>query len=739
MLTDSTTGKIDINGNKADIPGALKAKAGTETHEAASSNSDSQESPLKAPQNNWGAKEAALGAIHRFSQESKLAEQKAKKMVSDLEAVVQLALNAAKKSYAIDEKEAAQGDSPTATSKELPPGNDSSASVADAEKSLSDNNKPANDKVKAEFYHLLMTKNPRLRHFIDDLTEDKAKIKIDKIVTEAKSEIIAARIVVNRAQEEINASKEETKKALLESEATHKAAELIVSQVKKDAITQSADEIARARAEVKAIQEAANEAVRRAEEEVKKSHEEVAALSDYAKETLALAQDKVKKSAEELRVYKLQAQSALKQAQEEIKKARAETEAMRREAKSALGKATLESQQAKADMELARRTMQEATVMAEKQAYEKICEEMKQMRDELEITNKKTQEAIAKAHGETQQARQELEAVKKNSEEALNMARKGTLEAKKEAEKAKQAIQEVINQAKEENRRVREEAEKSIIKANEVIVQAKKDVINMTKGEIVRARQELESPASVVESAEKKLEKLADQKLNSEYVANVLHEMRNPLHSIAGFARLMLEEDVADDKTRKEFLSIMVQQSESLNKLIDDISKTLNDKGEAFGINKETVSPYNIVSEAIDSVQGMAQQKKNLISHDLTPSLPEIEVDAFRIKQVIVNLLANAIKFSPENSPIYVKAGVHDHELLIQIIDHGIGISQADIPSLFDRYYQAKNNGDAEGTGLGLFICRQIIEAHNGRIWAESKEGEGSTFSFALPIAAARQ
>ena len=200
----------------------------------------------------------------------------------------------------------------------------------------------------------------------------------------------------------------------------------------------------------------------------------------------------------------------------------------------------------------------------------------------------------------------------------------------------------------------------------------------------------------------------------------MLHEMRNPLHSIAGFAKLMLEENVADDKTRKEFLSIMVQQSESLNKLIDDMSKTLNDKGEAFGINKETVSPYSIVSEAIDSVQGMAQQKKNLISHDLTPSLPEIEADAFRIKQVIVNLLANAIKFSPENSSIYVNAGVHDQELLIQIIDHGIGISQADIPALFERYYQAKNNGDAEGTGLGLFICRQIIEAHGGRIWAES-------------------
>jgi signal transduction histidine kinase len=181
-----------------------------------------------------------------------------------------------------------------------------------------------------------------------------------------------------------------------------------------------------------------------------------------------------------------------------------------------------------------------------------------------------------------------------------------------------------------------------------------------------------------------------------------------------------------------------VQQSESLKKLLDDMSQTMSEKSEAFEIDKEKVSPSNIISEAIDSVQGMAQQKKNLISPDLAPSLPEIEVDAFRIKQVIVNLLANAIKFSPENSSIYVKASVCDGDLLVQVIDHGIGISPADIPALFSRYHQVKNNGNSEGMGLGLYICRQIVEAHNGRIWAESVEGQGSTFSFTLPIAAAR-
>ncbi|MHB8105702.1 MAG: sensor histidine kinase, partial [Dehalococcoidales bacterium] len=280
------------------------------------------------------------------------------------------------------------------------------------------------------------------------------------------------------------------------------------------------------------------------------------------------------------------------------------------------------------------------------------------------------------------------------------------------------------------------EAEKAIIKANDAIMQAKKDVIDITRGEIVRARLELEAPGSAKDEGASG--KSSDQKLNTEHVTNVLHEMRNPLHSISGFAKIMLEENPADENTRKEFLNIMVQQSESLNKLIDDLSSTLNDNGETFDISKTTVSPDEIISGAVDSVQGMAQQKKNLISYSPDASLPEIEADAFRIKQVIVNLLTNAIKFSPENSPIYVSAEVHDKELYVQVIDRGIGISQADIPAIFDRSYRGANRGDAAGSGLGLYICRQIIEAHGGRIWADSAEGEGSTFTFSLPIGSAR-
>jgi nitrogen-specific signal transduction histidine kinase len=748
MPIDSTTRNSGVNySQQTETPDALKAKTCPDTHEAASG-SDSQELLLRAQRNAVEAKEAAVGAINRFYQESKVSEKKAEKMVNELEDAIQLALNATQKTLGKDEQQTGYDDGRSTdlqsrqkkskVSRRILNPNPLNA-VFDLKNALF-GSKPTEDEVKEGFYRLVMRQSPQLRQLIDELTEDKAKIKTDRIMTEAKSEIIAARVAVNKAQEEIATARDEAKKALLDSENTQKAAQLIVSQVKQEAITQAANEITRAHEEVKAIKEAANGAIKRAEEDIKRSREEAATLSNHAHVTLTLAQEKVKKDAEELKAYKLQAQITMRQAQEETRRAREEMEALRRESKDTIAKAAAETAQAKEDMELARQTVQEATVTAEKQAYDRFCEEMKRMREEVEITNRTAYDAIAKARGESQRARNELDALKKSSEEALFIARQEAQDARKETERTKQSLLEIIGQAQEESHQAREEAGISILRANEAIIQAKKDIINMTRGEIVKARHELEAPGSISEPQKKADEPAPASNLDADYVATVLHEMRTPLHSICGFAKLMLDENVTDDSTRKEFLSIMVQQSDSLNKLIDDLSHILFEgsagKREGFDIHKEPLSSRKVISEAIESVQGMAQQKKNLVSHNLTSGLPEIEADATRIKQVIVNLLVNAIKFSPEGSSIAVKAGVKNRELVVQVIDHGIGIPAEELQAVFDKYYQAENRGDAEGTGLGLYICRQIIEAHGGRIWAESAEGQGSVFSFSLPVAA---
>jgi signal transduction histidine kinase len=131
----------------------------------------------------------------------------------------------------------------------------------------------------------------------------------------------------------------------------------------------------------------------------------------------------------------------------------------------------------------------------------------------------------------------------------------------------------------------------------------------------------------------------------------------------------------------------------------------------------------------------MALQKKIVIILSIPGTLPAIEADGTRIKQVILNLITNAVKFSPENSAIIVRAEVRKDELLIQIKDRGTGIPHEELESVFEEGYRAANYGEVAGLGLGLHICWQIVTAHGGRIWAESLEGQGSTFSLALPLA----
>jgi len=726
MPSDAITTKSGINGSgKPETPTTLNAKTGEETQKAASLNSDSKETLLRAQQSALEAKEAALGAINRFYQESKVSEMKAGKMLGELEDALQLAVNAVKKPRVADGKENSREPGQSAT---VPHDNKNARAarkvlhanpfgiVSDLKKSLL-GIQSTPDEVKEEFYRVVMRKSPQLRQLIDDLTEEKARVKTDKIISEAKSEIAAARVAVSKAQEEINAAREEAKKTCLDAENARKAPGTVAPQVKQDVAIGIADETAK-------VQEV----------DAGKSLRERAELNKNAEEALASAQDKVKKEAEALRALKLQALVAVKRAQEQEKKAKEEAEAIRLEAQQAMEKAAAESQQAKQDIELARKAIQNASVIAEKQAYDKFLEEIRKIREEIDITNKKAHEAIARARSESQKAKQELEVVKKACEKELETARRETLEAKNEAERVKKAMFEVINQSQETSLKVQKEAEANVMRANESMMQAKRDIVSMTRNEIIKSRRQFEEPQAAVKFGEAVAEQYGTGKLDAENIATVLHEIRTPLHSISGFAKLLKEDGVSDAATRKEFLSIVEQQTENLNKLIDDLSGILNNKSEALSFKNEPVSSHKVISEAIDSVQTIAQQKKNLICHELAPDLPEVKADSSRIKQVITNLLTNAIKFSPENSPILVKAGTKDNQLLVQVIDRGIGIPRSELSAIFEKYHQAGNRGNVEGDGLGLYICRQVIKACGGDIWAESVEGEGSTFCFTLPI-----
>jgi len=224
------------------------------------------------------------------------------------------------------------------------------------------------------------------------------------------------------------------------------------------------------------------------------------------------------------------------------------------------------------------------------------------------------------------------------------------------------------------------------------------------------------------------------ERLKSEFLSNITHELRSPLHSIRGFTNLMLDGKVPDAETRHEFLTIIDKQSQHLTSLVDNLLDMSRLEAGRFTIQKHPISIEGIIHHAIEAFYAIAEEKGITITENIQPALPDIEADEERIKQVMMNLLSNAIKFTKGAEPIEVKAEARNGILLVQVTDHGTGIPEETINQLFQRFQQAETASQIGGTGLGLYISRQIIEAHGGHIWAESKENEGSTFSFTLPL-----
>ena len=234
--------------------------------------------------------------------------------------------------------------------------------------------------------------------------------------------------------------------------------------------------------------------------------------------------------------------------------------------------------------------------------------------------------------------------------------------------------------------------------------------------------------------AEEKLREL--DRMKSEFISNISHELRTPLHSISGFTKLMLGGKVPNPEIQKEFLTTIDKQSERLGTLIDSLLDMSRLESSRFQIQKQLVSIKNTIHDAVKSFDSLVKEKGISINEDIPATLPEVEADAGRLSQVMTNLLSNAIKFSNDGGSVTVKCEVKDNELLVQVTDTGIGIPKEAMPHLFERFYQVNSSATRStgGSGLGLYISKQIIEAHGGRIWAESRVREGSIFSFALPL-----
>jgi two-component system phosphate regulon sensor histidine kinase PhoR len=223
------------------------------------------------------------------------------------------------------------------------------------------------------------------------------------------------------------------------------------------------------------------------------------------------------------------------------------------------------------------------------------------------------------------------------------------------------------------------------------------------------------------------------ERARRELTANVSHELRTPLTSIKGFAETLLAGAMRDERTCRHFLEIIDQEANRLVKLVDDLLDLSRLESKRLGLELGQVRVGDVVAEAVTKMRQLAGGR----ALELRPAPGDVTVlaDRDRLAQVMTNLLDNAIKFTPDGGRIAVGWRTLNGEVEVTVADNGPGISPADLPHIFERFYKADRAraATAGGTGLGLAITKHIVEAHGGRIRVASAPGEGTTFAFTLP------
>jgi signal transduction histidine kinase/DNA-binding response OmpR family regulator len=229
-------------------------------------------------------------------------------------------------------------------------------------------------------------------------------------------------------------------------------------------------------------------------------------------------------------------------------------------------------------------------------------------------------------------------------------------------------------------------------------------------------------------------------KLQSDFTAMIAHDLRSPLMNIMGVAEVMSAGMFGSvTKEQKKWLGRIQSNSQSLVDLVSDFLDVSKLESGYIDLSRETVNLTGLIQKNIDSYRVVALNKRISIQDVEEPSLIAIHADPRRLDQVLSNLISNAIKFTREGGKVEVGAALVDAaRVKIWVRDNGVGIAADEIGRLFEKYRQGNNVKHAthRGTGLGLVICKMIVEAHGGRIWVESFEGKGTTFFFSLPAGA---
>lgn len=215
-------------------------------------------------------------------------------------------------------------------------------------------------------------------------------------------------------------------------------------------------------------------------------------------------------------------------------------------------------------------------------------------------------------------------------------------------------------------------------------------------------------------------------------MASIAHDLRAPLTFLQGYVELLLKEELGPlTEEQRNALRVIEEKTHLLDRLTENIT-TL----ERLTLAPETLHPVSIVHlarAALQSAQPTAQAAGIALEAELAEDLKPVFGDPVRLVQVLDNLLSNALKYTPAGGKVTVRAKRVANEVHVSVADTGIGIPREAQAHIFERFYRVQTTNGRPGLGLGLWIVREVIEAHGGRVWMESEPGKGSTFTFALP------
>ncbi len=212
-------------------------------------------------------------------------------------------------------------------------------------------------------------------------------------------------------------------------------------------------------------------------------------------------------------------------------------------------------------------------------------------------------------------------------------------------------------------------------------------------------------------------------------LATLAHELRTPLTSIGGALDILRSKE-GGPETHPELLTIATVNTQRLVRLTETLLNFARLEAGEFGLERRPVDLGELVAQAVESLGGLAREQNVAITVARPPTLPPILGDAERLKIVAINLLENALKYSGSGQAVGLEIVDRGTDVLVMVTDQGPGIAPEDLAHIFDRFYRGRRQ--LPGSGLGLYICRVILEEHGGRIWAESRE-RGSRFCFVLP------